>query len=158
GRQQGCGKGRGAEGQGTRPYGEDCAGQEALQGAGWSVHHSFRSAGRRRRSQGQTGRHAVRRLGAMIQRGGVAPALGALFLIGCGHGPPPHVAPAPPAPPTPASACLIGTSGVAATGDTLTVMVPQQDSASIASANEFDTLIRLDCEGRAIPGLASSWT
>ena len=28
----------------------------------------------------------------------------------------------------------------------------------MASANEFDTLIRLDCEGRPIPGLASSWT
>jgi hypothetical protein len=84
-------------------------------------------------------------------------ALGALLVIGCSHPAPPHVAPAPIAPPTPSSACLIGTSGVASS-DTLTIMVPQQDSASVASANEFDTLIRLDCEGRAIPGLASSWT
>ena len=28
----------------------------------------------------------------------------------------------------------------------------------VAAANNFDTLIRLDCEGRPIPGLASSWT
>ena len=93
----------------------------------------------------------------MVSPRGTA-ALGALLVIGCSHpAPPPHVAPAPVAPPTPSSACLIGTSGVGSK-DTLTVMVPQQDSASVASANEFDTLIRLDCEGRPIPGLASSWT
>jgi hypothetical protein len=82
----------------------------------------------------------------------------AILVIGCSHPAPPHVTPAPVAPPTPSSACLIGTSGVAAPSDTLTIMVPQQDSASVASANEYDTLIRLDCEGRPIPGLASSWT
>ncbi len=91
----------------------------------------------------------------MTLRHGVL-ALGALFGLGCGHHAPP-VAPAPAAPPSPASACLIGTSGVASRG-TLTVEVPQQDSAAVASSNEFDTLIRLDCEGRAIPGLASSWS
>ncbi len=79
-----------------------------------------------------------------------------LALSACGHGPPP-VAPAPPAPPSPASACLIGTTGVAAR-DPLTVVVSQEDSAAIASANEFDTLIRLDCVGRPIPGLARSWS
>ena len=84
-------------------------------------------------------------------------ALGALLVFGCSHPAPPHVAPAPVAPPTPSSACLIGTSGVPSR-DTLTIMVPQEDSASVASANEYDTLIRLDCEGRPIPGLASSWT
>src|SRR2546427_13140844 len=84
-------------------------------------------------------------------------ALGALLVFGCSHPAPPHGAPAPVAPPTPSSACLIGTSGVTSR-DTLTIMVPQEDSASVASANEYDTLIRLDCEGRPIPGLASSWT
>ncbi|MEO7986366.1 MAG: hypothetical protein ABI766_07520 [Gemmatimonadales bacterium] len=64
--------------------------------------------------------------------------------------------PAPAAPPSPASACLIGTSGVASP-DTLTVIAPQSDSAAVAATNTFDTLIRLDCEGRPIPGLAASW-
>jgi hypothetical protein len=80
----------------------------------------------------------------------------ALGLSACGHGAPP-VAPAPQAPPSPASACLIGTTGVPS-HDTLTIVVPQQDSATVASANEFDTLIRLDCEGRPVPGLATSWS
>src|ERR1700674_3137925 len=75
----------------------------------------------------------------------------------CGHRPTPSPAPAPVAPPSPASACLLGTSGVSSR-DTLTVVVPQSDSASVAAANEYDTLIRLDCVGRPIPGLASSWT
>lgn len=92
----------------------------------------------------------------MIVRRGAA-SLGVLLIFGCGHRAPPPPAPAPAAPPSPAGACLIGTSGVAS-HDTLTVVVSQLDSASIASANEFDTLIRLDCEGRPIPGLASSWT
>ena len=74
-----------------------------------------------------------------------------------GTAPTPTAAPEPVAPPSPASACLIGTSGVGSR-DTLTVVVQQSDSASIAAANEYDTLIRLDCEGRPIPGLASSWT
>ncbi|MGH7497241.1 MAG: hypothetical protein ACREL3_00130 [Gemmatimonadales bacterium] len=91
-----------------------------------------------------------------------AAAVGALAILGCGHpappaAPAPAAAPAPTAPPSPASACLIGTSGVGSR-DTLTVIVPQSDSATVASANDFDTLIRLDCEGRPIPGLASSWT
>ena len=80
-----------------------------------------------------------------------------MLILGCGHPAPAHVTPEPPAPPSPSSACLLGTSGVPAP-DTLTVVVPQSDSASVAAANEFDTLIRLDCEGRAVPGLASSWT
>lgn len=80
----------------------------------------------------------------------------AFGLSACGHGTP-AVAPAPPAPPSPSSACLIGTTGVVAR-DTLTIVVSQQDSAAVASSNEFDTLIRLDCEGRAIPGLAASWS
>lgn len=79
-----------------------------------------------------------------------------LALSACGHGTP-SVAPAPPAPPSPASACLIGTTGVAPR-DTITVVVSQQDSAAVASANAYDTLIRLDCTGRPIPGLASSWS
>jgi hypothetical protein len=37
------------------------------------------------------------------------------------------------------------------------MVVPPSDSAAVASANDFDTLIRLDCEGRAIPGLAAAW-
>ena len=84
-----------------------------------------------------------------------AAVFGALVANGCGHGPPPT--PAPAAPPTPASACLIGTSGVPSP-DTLTVVVPASDSAAVAAANDFDTLIRLDCEGRAIPGPASTWS
>ena len=80
-----------------------------------------------------------------------------MLVLGCGHAAPTHVAPEPPAPPSPSSACLLGTSGVPAP-DTLTVVVPQSDSAAVASANEFDTLIRLDCEGRPVPGLAASWT
>lgn len=83
--------------------------------------------------------------------------VGAMLAFGCGHPTPQHVAPEPPAPPSPSSACLLGTSGVPAP-DTLTVVVPQSDSAAVAAANEFDTLIRLDCEGRPLPGLASSWT
>jgi hypothetical protein len=79
-----------------------------------------------------------------------------LALSACGHGQPP-VAPAPAASPSPASACLIGTTGVTPR-DTITVVVSQQDSAAVASANEFDTLIRLDCTGRPIPGLATSWS
>ncbi len=86
----------------------------------------------------------------------LVPALATLMWSGCGHSAPPPPAPEPPAPPSPAGACLIGTSGVVS-HDLLTVVVPQQDSAAIASANDYDTLIRLDCEGRAIPGLASSW-
>lgn len=88
-------------------------------------------------------------------RGGAS--LLAVLVVGCSHPAPTHVSPAPVAPPTPSSACLIGTSGVAS-GDSITVIVPQQDSALVAAANEYDTLIRLDCEGRVIPGLASSWT
>lgn len=88
-------------------------------------------------------------------RGSAAPA--AFLVFGCGHAPSPAAVPAPAAPPSPASACLIGTSGVASP-DTLTIIAPQSDSASVAAANTFDTLIRLDCEGRPIPGLAASWT
>lgn len=80
-----------------------------------------------------------------------------MLVLGCGHPSPSHVTPEPPAPPSPASACLLGTTGVPA-ADTLTVVVPQSDSAAVASANEYDTLIRLDCEGRPVPGLASSWS
>ena len=82
--------------------------------------------------------------------------VGTMLVLGCGHPAPSHLVPEPPAPPGPSSACLLGTSGVPAP-DTLTVVVPQSDSAAVAAANEFDTLIRLDCEGRPVPGLASSW-
>jgi hypothetical protein len=91
-----------------------------------------------------------------LRHGVPASGVVVLALSACGHGPPP-VAPAPAAPPSPASVCLIGTSGVA-TRDTITVVVSQQDSAAVASANAYDTLIRLDCTGRPIPGLASSWS
>jgi hypothetical protein len=79
-----------------------------------------------------------------------------MLVLGCGRPAPPHVVPEPPAPPGPSSACRIGTPGAPAP-DTITVVVPPSDSAAVAAANEFDTLIRLDCEGRPVPGLASSW-
>lgn len=109
-----------------------------------------RSPDRSRVARVWPNRHERRSLGA---------ALAILLSSGCGHPAPPapEPAPAPVAAPSPAGACLLGTSGVAAR-DTLTVVVSQSDSAPIAAANNFDTLIRLDCEGRAIPGLASRWT
>jgi hypothetical protein len=91
-----------------------------------------------------------------LRHGVPASGIVVLALSACGHGPSP-VTPAPQAPPSPASACLIGTSGVASR-DTITVVVSQEDSAAVASANDYDTLIRLDCTGRPIPGLARSWS
>ena len=79
-----------------------------------------------------------------------------MLVLGCGRSAPPPVVPEP-LPPGPSSACLLGTPGSPAP-DTITVVVPKSDSAAAASANEFDTLIRLDCEGRPMPGLASSWS
>ena len=79
-----------------------------------------------------------------------------MLVLGCGHPGPPHVVPEP-IPPGPSSACLLGTPGVPAP-DTITVVVADSDSAAAAAANDFDTLIRLDCEGRPMPGLASSWS
>ena len=160
-RKQGSGERRRAQGARARTHGEDPAREETLQGESGPIRHTRRGAGGCRRPQGQAWRHGVRGLRALSENGMVSrrggASLLAVLIIGCSHPAPTHVAPAPVAPPTPSSACLIGTSGVAS-GDTITVIVPQQDSASVASANEYDTLIRLDCEGRPIPGLASSWT
>ena len=80
----------------------------------------------------------------------------------------PASSPRPAGPPTPVATCGIGGAQPVA-GDTLSlatmapvdwshVPVPTNAAERLAFAQLYETLIGVDCEGRARPGLAASWT
>ena len=84
---------------------------------------------------------------------------------------------APPAPPAPApaaapaaagAACLLD-AGRGGRGPTVTVAltdsvdpvhvpVPRNDAERLVFGQLYETLVRVDCEGHAVPGLAASWS
>ena len=83
-------------------------------------------------------------------------------LAGCGRGAPP---PAPAA--TPLSACTLSPTATGAR-DTLAILVPgtpalatppeaADQGEALLYRQVYETLIELDCHGRAAPGLASDW-
>jgi hypothetical protein len=89
----------------------------------------------------------------------------------CGHGPAPNTTPPPtpaepPEPPEP-SACVV-TRGDSAARDTISIAlaesvdsahapVPGNDAERLLFRQRYESPIRLDCEGGAHPGLATSW-
>src|SRR5207248_6309424 len=100
------------------------------------------------------------------------PRLAALLAAACRAGPPtPGAAPAPALPPLGAAPsdtmCRIA-PGPAAKRDTVAVALaepidpthapqPRNDAERFVFAQLYETLIRVDCAGRVLPGLAQSW-
>ncbi len=78
--------------------------------------------------------------------------------------------PAPPAPaPAPAGAACLLDAGRGGRGPTVTVAltdsvdpvhvpVPRNDAERLVFGQLYETLVRVDCEGHAVPGLAASWS
>ncbi|HKI96179.1 MAG TPA: ABC transporter substrate-binding protein, partial [Gemmatimonadales bacterium] len=76
--------------------------------------------------------------------------------------------PAPAAAPSPADPCIAGSSSRPGAADTLVVAasgtvasrdvpVPRSPAERFAFAQVYETLVRVDCEGRIAPGLAERW-
>lgn len=81
----------------------------------------------------------------------------------------PHPSGAPLAPAGGATGCLLVPPGVAARAPLITVAltdsidpthapVPRNDAERLVFRQLYETLVRFDCEGRAVPALAESWT
>lgn len=78
-----------------------------------------------------------------------------LVALACGHpAPPPPLVPVAGAAPAPDSCVLSADS--TRSPDTLTVAVP--DVAGFVQRQLYESLLRVDCRGTAVPGLAQSWT
>jgi hypothetical protein len=87
--------------------------------------------------------------------------LGGTFCAACAS-----TATPPPVPPvTPTDRCIVGSGGA----DTVVIALgeaaradhapkPANDSERLAFRQEYDTVVRIDCDGRLRPGLAESWT
>ncbi len=78
-----------------------------------------------------------------------------LLILGCGPAPSPPVAPSP-AEATP-DACRINPGG-ATNGDTVRVASAGPEAERLISRQRHVPLVRLDCEGRLRPGLATTWS
>ena len=80
-----------------------------------------------------------------------------VFAASCGHpvAAPPPLAPAPRLAAAPTGACVLAADS-AAPPATLAIAVP--DVARFVGRQVYETLIRIDCTGATVPGLAQSWT
>jgi hypothetical protein len=93
----------------------------------------------------------------------LAPLIALLAACARPSGPPPPVAPA-----TAGGACLLD-AGRGTRAPTVTVAltdsvdpahapVPRNDAEQLVFGQLYETLVRFDCDGHAVPGLAASWT
>ncbi len=101
-----------------------------------------------------------------VQRGGAL--CFAVLIAGVGAGACAHPSHAPPAPAAGAPGCLLAAGGesrspvvtVALTDsvDPTHAPVPRNDAERLVFRQLYETLVRFDCDGRAVPSLAESWT